>query len=113
MNLDFAAMQENIEACDAQIAASGAVLGMMAESLTCRAQAVDISSGNVAEVHRMLRREWDRAMNGNRRDGDPVPVGFLKLPVREMTEAKSAPAGLTKIATDGEKNGRMAWVPGA
>jgi hypothetical protein len=38
---------------------------------------------------------------------------LVKLPVREMTDTKPAPAGLTRLATDGERNGRMAWVPGA
>jgi hypothetical protein len=42
-----------------------------------------------------------------------VAADLLKLPVREMTDTKPAPAGLTRTATDGERNGRMTWVPGA
>jgi hypothetical protein len=42
-----------------------------------------------------------------------VAADLIRLPVREMTDTKPAPAGLTRTATDGERNGRMTWVPGA
>jgi hypothetical protein len=57
-----------------------------------------------------------------------VAADLIRLPVREMSEryveyqrieddhptrVPLAPAGLTRLATDGERNGRMTWVPGA
>jgi hypothetical protein len=75
MNLEFAHIRENIEVCEAQIAASEAVLGAMA---------------------RCLQFEVTR--------------GLEIQPVHETSP--DTPQGLLKVATDGERNGRLAWVPG-
>jgi hypothetical protein len=165
MNLDFAAMQENIDACDAQIAASGAVLGMMDEaigpdltgfaitrdgyfvpvwtwvgSLPTAEEMKPAIRSVVQSVAADLIRLPVREMSG----GASIPESLtadvdaaiasgaaqhhtISLPVREMVEPgrimsdaesaehierlKSLP-GLTRLATDGERNGRMTWVPG-
>lgn len=167
MNLDFAAPQENIDACDAQIAASAAVLGAMDDAMQAAAMreamrsvirehfvaplmkliadsgvfasggmiggasstgflpaslypmfGVDLASGPDMTAYTVVgslptRAEMEPAV---RSVVQSVAADLLKLPVREMNGggSGSAPiAGLTRTATDGERNGRMAWVPGA
>jgi hypothetical protein len=171
MNLDFAAMQENIDACDAQIAASGAVLGMMDEAISldlgdCDGWA-ECTITVMGKPTTFFIPNWSAVERGTtgalptaeemkpaiRSVVQSVAADLLKLPVREMSgepakfhevqlsskdaaflesdearrkfyqcavagsadraDTKPAPAGLTRLATDGERNGSMAWVPGA
>lgn len=112
MNLDFAALQENIDDCDARIAASGAVLGMLDDKLA-RAGCLPTAGEMQPAVRSVVQA---------------MAVDLIRLPVREMSEPYAefqriedahptriplAPAGLTRLATDGERNGRLSWLPGA
>jgi hypothetical protein len=178
-------MQENIESCEAQIAASGAVLGMMDDAMQHSATITTPEEAREAAVRALVREHVVGPLmkmvagSGLFADGgavapgvftisgDPIEefmplsaVGSLPsaaemkpairsvvqsiaadlicLPVREMSpetmqftrvqlntadaaylesqtlsSVQPAPAGLTKVATDGEKNGRLGWMPGA
>jgi hypothetical protein len=46
----------------------------------------------------------------------PKPVASEivgNAPAADIPAAKPAPAGLLRTAMDGERNGRLSWVPGA
>jgi hypothetical protein len=92
--MEHLTMQENIQACEAQIAASGAVLGMMDDALGMLPSAEAMAPAIRSVVQ-------------------SIAADLIRLPVREMSPERKAPAGITRIATDGEKNGRLGWMPGA
>jgi hypothetical protein len=129
MNMEHVYLRENIEACEAQIAASEAVLGAMARCL----QESDDPYGPVhIDIERMERAlagpRWtlpqglsheqiiqymhDCAAGKIAPDAEQFEVtrGCEIQPVHETSP--DTPQGMMKVATDGERNGRLAWVPG-
>jgi hypothetical protein len=88
MNLEFAYLRETVEDCEARIAASKAWLAMMDNALGHLPTAEQLQPAIKAVVQ---------------------GVELIALPVYEMRPE----TGLTKTALDGERNGRLAWMPGA
>jgi hypothetical protein len=89
MNLEFAYIRETVEDCEARIAASKAWLAMMDNALGHLPTAEQLQPAIKAVVQ---------------------GVELIALPVYEM---RPEAIGLTKTALDGERNGRLAWMPGA
>jgi hypothetical protein len=126
MNMEHVYLRENIEACEAQIAASEAVLGAMAECL-CGVHIDRERMDRALAGPRWTLPEWantreeiiqflnDVAAGKSAPHPDEFTLeeitrGLEIQPVHETSP--DTPQGLMKVATDGERNGRLAWVPG-
>jgi hypothetical protein len=105
MHMEHVYLRENIESCEAQIAASEAVLGAMTDCLRG-----ELAADYVARQLRNPRRAAAIAKGRERLAQFEVTRGLEIQPVHETSP--DTPQGLMKVATDGERNGRLAWVPG-